>query len=209
MAAVLKSGRCRGGALGSGQFRTARRGGGCHGNGKTRLNLTRTIFEVIDMRSFSNLWYWIALAVVWSSASHFVLGVPYDVLQRARRQGGQAMADFEDLVRINVNRILYITDVAGLFLLGFWTFVLTTLLVLAFWYGVEFAQAVVLIALPMTLVFAMTVRLARIIAAEGQGGDVLIRRFVRQRFWIQVIGMIAIFVTAMYGMYRNLAVVVF
>jgi hypothetical protein len=173
------------------------------------LNLTRTIFEVIDMRSFSNLWYWIALAVVWSSASHFVLGVPYDVLQRARRQGGQAMADFEDLVRINVNRILYITDVAGLFLLGFWAFVLTTLLVLAFWYGVEFAQAVVLIALPMTLVFAMTVRLARIIAAEGQGGDVLIRRFVRQRFWIQVIGMIAIFVTAMYGMYRNLSVVVF
>lgn len=161
------------------------------------------------MRSFSNLWYWIALAVVWSSASHFVLGVPYDVVQRARRQGGEAMVDFEDLVRININRILYIADVAGMFLLGFWAFVLTTLLVLAFWYGIEFAQAVVLIALPMTLVFAMTVRLARIIAAEGQGGEVLIRRIVRQRFWIQVIGMIAIFVTAMYGMYWNLAVVPF
>jgi hypothetical protein len=173
------------------------------------LDLTRTIFEVIDMRSFSNLWYWIALAVVWSSASHFVLGVPYDVVQRARRQGGEAMVDFEDLVRININRILYIADVAGMFLLGFWAFVLTTLLVLAFWYGIEFAQAVVLIALPMTLVFAMTVRLARIIAAEGQGGEVLIRRIVRQRFWIQVIGMIAIFVTAMYGMYWNLAVVPF
>jgi hypothetical protein len=32
---------------------------------------------------------------------------------------------------------------------------------------------------------------------------------VRQRFWTQVIGMIAIFVTAMFGMYHNLAVVPF
>jgi hypothetical protein len=183
--------------------------GGRQGNGKTALDLTRTIFEVIDMRSFSNLWYWIALAVVWSSASHYVLGVPYDMVQRARRHGGQAMEDVEDLVRINVGRILDIADVAGLFLMGFWAFVLTGLIVLAFWYEVEFAQAVVLIALPMTLVFALTVRMARIIRADGQGGAVLIRRIMRQRFWTQVIGMVAIFVTAMYGMYQNLAVIPF
>jgi hypothetical protein len=48
------------------------------------------VFEVIDMRSFSSLWYWIALAVMWSSASHYVLGVPFDLVQRARRRGGQA-----------------------------------------------------------------------------------------------------------------------
>ena len=29
------------------------------------MDLADTIFEVIDMRSFSNLWFWIALAVVW------------------------------------------------------------------------------------------------------------------------------------------------
>lgn len=161
------------------------------------------------MRSFSNLWYWIALAVVWSSASHYVMGVPFDMLQRARRQGGQAMTDFEDMVRINVNRVLYIADVAGIFLLAIWAFVLTVLLVLAFWYDVEFAQAVVLIAAPMTVVFAMTVRLARALVAEGADGAVLVRRFVRHRFWTQVIGMIAIFVTAMFGMYQNLSVVVF
>ncbi|MEM9756043.1 MAG: component of SufBCD complex, partial [Pseudomonadota bacterium] len=32
--------------------------------------------DVIDLRSFSNLWYWIVLAVFWSSASHWGLGVP-------------------------------------------------------------------------------------------------------------------------------------
>ncbi len=161
------------------------------------------------MRSFSNLWYWIALAVVWSSASHFVLGVPFDLLQRAQRNGGQAMEDFQDLVRVNVNRVLYIVDVAGAFLLAFWAFVLTVLLMLAFWYAVEFAQAVVLIALPMTLVFVLTVRLARGIAADRPEAEALVRRIMRQRFWTQVIGMIAIFVTAMFGMYQNMAVVPF
>ena len=48
---------------------------------------------------------WIALAVVWSSASHWVLGVPFDMVMRARRVGGQAEADLEDIARINVSRI--------------------------------------------------------------------------------------------------------
>jgi hypothetical protein len=173
------------------------------------VSWTGTIFEVIDMRSFSNLWYWIALAVVWSSASHYIMGVPYDMLQRARRQGGQAQTDFEDMVRINANRILNIMDVAGVLLLAIWAFILTVLLVLAGWYGIEFAQAVVLIAGPMTVVFWLTVRLARRQAADPAEGEALVRRFVRHRFWTQVIGMIAIFVTAMFGMYQNLSVIPF
>ncbi|MEC7258626.1 MAG: component of SufBCD complex, partial [Pseudomonadota bacterium] len=46
-----------------------------------------SIFELIDMRSFSNLWFWIALAVTWSTTSHWVLGVPFDMVNRARRNG--------------------------------------------------------------------------------------------------------------------------
>ena len=56
------------------------------------MDLHLRIFEVIDMRSFSNLWYWIMLAVIWSSTSHWVLGVPHDMFIRARRQGGQNVA---------------------------------------------------------------------------------------------------------------------
>ena len=65
------------------------------------MNLYQVLFELIDMRSFSNLWYWIMLAVMWSSASHWVLGVPFDVISRARRQGGALQDDLETLVRIN------------------------------------------------------------------------------------------------------------
>ena len=54
------------------------------------MDAFRAIFELIDMRSFSSLWFWILLAVTWSTASHWVIGVPYDLIQRARRTGPEA-----------------------------------------------------------------------------------------------------------------------
>ena len=170
------------------------------------MNWTNTLFEVIDMRSFSNLWFWIALAVVWSTVSHWVLGVPFDMIQKARKQGGQAEEDLHDLVRVNVNRLLYIGRVSGLVLLAFMGFMLTSLGLLAFYYDVEFAQAVFLLAFPMTLVGALSLSTASYIAREQPQGDALFARLTKHRVITQFIGMISIFVTAMWGMYQNLAV---
>jgi hypothetical protein len=162
-----------------------------------------TVFEVIDMRSFSNLWFWIALAVLWSTASHYVLGVPFDLVTRAQRSGGEAEEDLHDLVRVNVNRLLYISSAAGLWLIGLGCFALTTLALLGFVYSVELAQALFLIGFPMSLVFLLSLRTARRIReADGAG---LYRMMLRHRRVVQVIGMISIFVTAMWGMYQNLA----
>ncbi len=168
------------------------------------LNLHQTVFELIDMRSFSNLWYWIALAVVWSSASHYVLGVPWDLVMRARRHGGSAMVDFETLVRINVNRILYISEISGLLLTGFVFFILTTLATLGFFYDNEFAQAVFLLAFPVTIVGALSVHTARSIHLRELTGPDLYRRLHLHRIATQAIGMVAIFVTALFGMLQNL-----
>ncbi len=164
------------------------------------------VFEVIDMRSFSNLWYWIALAVIWSTTSHWVLGVPFDMVVRARRKGGQAEQDLEDMVRINTNRLLYIGRVSGLWLLAFVSAFISALAVLGFWYGVEFAQAVFLFALPLSLVGLLTLSTARLIVDEGATGELLHKRLMRHRLYTQIIGMISVFVTAMWGMYQNLAV---
>jgi hypothetical protein len=131
----------------------------------------QTLFEVIDMRSFSNLWYWIAIAVTWSTTSHWVLGVPFDMLQRARRQGGQADADFEAMVRINVNRLNYIRGLSGIWLVVFASMVISALVVLGFWYNVEFAQAVFLIAFPLSIVAGMSFRTADRIEASGETGE--------------------------------------
>jgi len=170
------------------------------------LDWYQTLFEMIDMRSFSNLWFWIMLAVMWSTASHWVLGVPFDMVLRARRYGGEAEADLEDIVRINVNRLLYIAQVSGLWLLGLGFFALTSLVLLAFVYDIEFAQAVLLLGFPMSLVGMLSLSTAKLIRVEGSTGEVLRRRLMRHRLYTQIIGMVSIFVTAVWGMYQNLAV---
>ncbi|MFT6168793.1 MAG: hypothetical protein ACJAR9_000906 [Celeribacter sp.] len=168
------------------------------------MNLYQTIFEVIDMRSFSNLWYWIALAVLWSTTSHFVLGVPFDLAQKAAKEGGQKMQDIETLVRINIGRILNIAEVSGLFMVGLVTAGLTTLFALGAFYGVEFAQAIFLMAFPMSFVGLMSIHTAMKIRDDNPVGDALFAVLRRHRFLTQLIGMISIFVTAMWGMYQNL-----
>ena len=164
------------------------------------------LFELIDMRSFSNLWFWIVLAVVWSTSSHYVLGVPFDMVLRARRHGGEAETDLEDMVRINTNRMLYIAQVSGLWLLGFGCFFLTMLALLGFYYGMEFAQALMLLALPLSVVALLSLSTARLIQQEGADGERLRRRLTRHRLYTQIIGMVSIFVTALWGMFQNLTV---
>jgi len=164
------------------------------------------VSEVIDMRSFSNLWYWIALAVVWSTTSHWVLGVPYDMVLRARRHGGQSEADLEAIVRINTNRLLHIGRVSGLWLLGFTSFGLTALGILGFYYWLEFAQALFLLVFPMTFVGLLSLSTAGLIEAGETTGSALFHRMKMHRIITQAIGMVSIFVTAMFGMYQNLSI---
>lgn len=167
------------------------------------VELIDTVFEIIDMRSFSNLWFWIVLAVMWSSTSYWVLGVPYDMIQQARREGGEVQRDLEDLVRINTSRLLMMVDrsgVIGVALLCFWG---TGVALLAFYYDVEFAQAVFLLLAPLTLVVWQSIRASRRIAAGGMDAEALHRALIRHRRVTQVIGMLSISVTALYGTWQN------
>ncbi len=156
------------------------------------------------MRSFSNLWFWIALAVLWSSTSYWVLGVPYDMIQQARREGGPVQQDLQDLVRINATRLLAMVDRGGLVAVALLCFWLTGLAMLAFYYDVEFAQALFLLFAPMTLVVWQSIRACRHIMAGGMDPDTLHRALIRHRRVTQVIGMVSIFVTATYGTWQNI-----
>ena len=170
------------------------------------MDWCEAVFELIDLRSFSNLWYWIALAVFWSSASHYVLGVPFDLVLRAKRKGGQAEADLRDMVRVAINRLLIIGEVSGLLIFGFGCFVITGLFLLGFVYSVEFAQALFLILFPMGLLGLMSIRAASSIEANVGTMDQLHTRLLKHRFWTQVLGIISIFITAIWGMYQNMVV---
>ena len=83
------------------------------------MNLYQIVVELIDLRSFSNLWYWIMLAVMWSSASHWVIGVPFDMVLRARRQGGDLQQDLEIVARVQAGRLIYIAETSGILMVAF------------------------------------------------------------------------------------------
>lgn len=169
------------------------------------MNWNDAIFQVIDMRTFSNVWYWLAVAVTWSTVSHWILGVPFDMIHRARRGGGQAAEDLDMLVAINVRRLSQINHEVGLWIMGFASFVLTCFALTGFYYGLELAKGVFLLMLPLMLVAVMSLRLSRRYEVKQPTGAALARDLLRLRFWIQVVAVIAIFLTAMYGMYFNLS----
>src|SRR5690606_25683718 len=102
-----------------------------------RVNLTDSLFSTIDFRSFSNLWFWLVLAVAWSNVTHFVMGVPFDLVQRARRRGGEVMEDLNTLAQIQARRRMNILRTSGPWLVGFWMAVLSALATLGFVYGYE------------------------------------------------------------------------
>lgn len=158
------------------------------------------------MRSFSNLWYWIALAVMWSTSSHWVLGVPFDLVQRARRRGGAAAEDVAQLVRINARRYLHIARVSGLWIAGFAGFALSTLFLLGFFYRNEFCQAVFLLLAPLTLVGLWTLRTAHAYERRDPEGEALYRLLRFHRTGVQILGILAIFVTAMWGIWQNMSI---
>ncbi len=168
------------------------------------MSLFQTLSEMIDLRSFSNLWYWIALAVLWSTLSHRILGVPFDMVGRARKYGGQPAQDLEDLVRINVNRMMFVVHSAGVWLLGFACFVLSVLATLGFVLSVETAQAVFLLVFPLSLVVLINLKTAQKVIQQEAQDEELYKMMTTCRLQIQLLGMLCIFVTALWGMFQNL-----
>lgn len=165
------------------------------------------LFELIDMRSFSNLWFWIALAVVWSSASHWILGVPFDMVARARRNAhGAAQEDLQLMVQVNVKRILLIAELSGLLIFGIACFVMTGLVLLGWLYAVELAQAIFLLTFPICIVALLGLRTAQRISDTAPEVGELCRILTRHRLTTQLIGTVSIFITAVWGMYQNLSI---
>ena len=169
------------------------------------MNWNEEIFQLIDLRTFSNVWYWLAVAVTWSTVCHWIIGVPFDLIHRARRNGGQAAQDLELIVDINVRRLMTISDMAGIWLTGLFGFVLAGLASMGFYYGFELAQGFFFLALPLGFVGMITMRRSRYYAVKRPSGKALAQDLMKLRFWIQVLAVGAIFVTAMFGMYHNLS----
>lgn len=171
------------------------------------MSIFQILFDLIAMRSFSNLWYWIALAVTWSTASHWVLGVPFDMVLRARRRGGEAEEDLIALTHASIRRLLRIGREAGLVLAVIVPAILSFLAVSGFVFGSELGQAVFLLVFPLSLVWLVSLRVAARLEAAflaGISAAQIDHALSRHRIAVQSIGLVAITVTALWGMYQNL-----
>ncbi len=163
--------------------------------------------DFLDTKSLWSLWYWITLTVAWSMTSHWTLGVPFDAIIRADRKGGEFAEQCEMLIQINVSRLIYYFDVGGYYFSGFIGFVLAALATAGFGLGSEFSIAIFMLLAPLVLVAAFSVRLAYKIRANGWEGEVLRRKLRWRRLWNQLIGVAAIFLTAIVAMLYYLSTI--
>lgn len=170
------------------------------------VDLHEIIYEMIDFRSFTSVWYWIAVAVVWSTASHYILGVPFEMVTRARRHGARAQEDLELMVGVNVRRMTNIYAVAGSWLVAFSFFGLSVLALLAVVYRLEVAQAILLIIGPLSVVRGAGFILAHRLAREQPEGLALCRRMARHRMLVQIVGLLSIFATAAWALFHHMQV---
>ncbi|QDY69031.1 component of SufBCD complex [Qingshengfaniella alkalisoli] len=166
--------------------------------------MPESIFEFVDFRSFSNVWYWLFAAVLWMRLIHAPLGVAPHLLRRARDGDTQGQADVIALAGFHARRVLETAGLLGVWRSFLWAFVLSALAVLSIRYGKGFAQAVFLLAIPLAFHDWLTGRASRAIIRAGYDFDTIAKTLNRLRLHLQIVVFIMIFLTAMWGSYRNL-----
>ena len=169
------------------------------------LDWTETFTRVIELKTFSNIWFWIAVVVSWAVACHWLIGVPFDMLVRARKGAPQEMADLETLVDINVRRIVWFQQIAGPAFAALAAFFLAGTGLLAIGYRFELAIGVFLLGAPLMAVLGMNLQLALHLHARPLQGEALVKRLFKVRLWTQVAAAAPLFVTAVFGMAFNIA----
>ena len=160
--------------------------------------------RILSLRTFSNLWYWLMVCVSWMIASHWILGIPFDMIQRARRKGDQAAADLENLTDINVRRLQSLSNEGGFIIVGIIAFLLTSIAMTAFYYRMEVAQGLFFLLFPLTIAGGLNFHASTKLLQDPPRGEDLAKRLMQIRLWIQFIAMISVFFSAAYGMYFNL-----
>ncbi|MGR3486285.1 MAG: component of SufBCD complex [Paracoccaceae bacterium] len=162
------------------------------------------MFDLIETRSFANVWFWIALAGLWTWRGAVVLGVPYELIQRAARDA-RALPDLTDAARLGILRRLALGEAQAVALVGAGAFALALLVGLALSYRFELAEALAILLAPLALTVWLDHRAARRIAAADPDPSELPRLLSRHRRTTLAVGVAAIFLTALWGTWRILS----
>jgi hypothetical protein len=151
------------------------------------------------MGSFESIWYWALTLVLWSRASTTVLGVPYDMILRARRTPS-VVARVEALAHLSSDRIGGLYDRGGGTIAAATGFALAVLLGVALATQVELPAAAFALLFPLAIVAYSTLRLAPAVRRQRMAGERLVHVLGKRRRWHMAIGMIAILGAVSVGM---------
>ena len=170
---------------------------------------------MFDTTTFLSVWYWTLLAVFWAMATHFPHGVPFDLLRRAQRHGGEDLAIFDRLARRLLDRIEEGARRSGALGMAGGGFVLAGLSTAAVLGRAEWAQGLLAIVGPAAWMLFMSIREAIALradlieaAARPEGGpspERLLEFYFRRRWANQFIGTVslALAASAMVTLHRD------
>lgn len=164
-----------------------------------------SIFELIDLRSFSNIWFWLILGLVWTRVINAPLGVPVDLIRRAQKGDAQARVDVANLADIEVRQRHALWGNFSALRTALWTFCLTVLGIVGFFYGKEIAQALFVLGLPLAVVALIVTLHAKALHAAQPKGTALYTQLMRLKYQVQAVGLTAVFFASIWGMYVNLS----
>ncbi|WCR09548.1 hypothetical protein JHW45_10490 [Paracoccus stylophorae] len=174
------------------------------------------LISFLDSRSFGTIWFWLVVIGMWSATGRNVLGVPTEIVTRARhaQRAGEtesaAVVSLLDWLSLVLPR-WQLGRHEGVVFLAVSAFFLTSLAIFGFRYGLEMAQALTLLLVPFLILFWMRVRLARrlvpLLAAGQEGerpvegvGAETVRLMIRHRRLVTALSVVAVALTALWGM---------
>ncbi|MEO0912515.1 MAG: hypothetical protein AAFY59_05935 [Pseudomonadota bacterium] len=160
--------------------------------------------EIMNLDSLWTLWFWIMHVMAWSLTSHFVLGVPFDAVLQANREKedfGPWARHTDAMIRASVFRVVTYFRRIGTLLVGVWSFLIGSLLTFAILFENEFCMAVLTLFLPLTAIYAVSIRWALWIDEAALDPAELRQVLRRLRFWVQLFGVVGIMLAGANAVY--------
>ncbi|WP_424926584.1 hypothetical protein [Amaricoccus tamworthensis] len=139
---------------------------------------------------FINLWYWVLTVLIWTVVTHRTIGVPYDMILRAKRSP-EVSKQVDFLAHVHSRRITALHRSAGTLFALFVGFMLSGMFVLGFMWRVEVATAAFLLLFPLTGIGYSTIQTSLSIQERDFRGATLIKILARRRFWHQVVAVVS------------------
>ncbi len=148
------------------------------------------------MTAHDSVWFWALVALIWLRTGARSLGAPWNMILHSLKDEATAQ-DLASLVRINSQD--YVSTGHNPFLWAFITCVMTSLGLLGFGYGLEYAQAAFLLCIPIVLSWALQIRAAgRYLQARPEGQSLF--RFLRNHRWaLQIVTISWLFFVSLWG----------